>query len=232
MEFLASVKTGAVRIMRRRRKKVMVDHEGAAGQDIQNLSTDRLPHLKSVDLPRILPEHRPALATHGWTKVTFREPLDELHRSSQALFRASKDFFDLPLSQKEAYKTEAGSEEGWSHVEGEKEFISLRTLGNTPPELKKAAQAYWAEAGDYLDELLGRVAESLGLPTAALDVYSKPCARLGLDKTASMLRLFRYDGSEGDETRTVAEGMQSPYGDITRPYSSPLPPANLLKSRT
>ncbi|RDL37959.1 uncharacterized protein BP5553_05392 [Venustampulla echinocandica] len=211
MPFLTSVKSVAARIVPRRRRKVLENHNGAAGQKVP---ADFLPPLRPVDLPRILPEHRSALVDHGWTKVTFHEPLDELHRSSQALFRASKEFFDLPSAQKEAYKTQAGSEEGWSHVEGEKEFISLRRLGNTPPELKEAAQAYWAEAGNYLDELLGRVAESLGLPAAALDAYSKPCAELGLDKTATMLRLFRYDCSGENQTKTVAEGMPPLYGTM------------------
>ena len=57
---------------------------------------------------------------------------------------------------------------------------------------------------------LSRVAESLGLPANALNVYSEPCSKLGMEKTATMLRLFRYEGFEKDEPKTVAERQSTP----------------------
>ena len=93
------------------------------------------------------------------------------------------------------------------NVEGEKEFITLRGLDSTPPELRDAATAYWREASGLLNETLGKVAESLGLAEDALTCFSKPCMELSKLRTATMLRLFRYEGFEGMESKLVAEGM-------------------------
>ena len=71
-------------------------------------------------------------------------------------------------------------------------------------ELKQAATEFWEIAGSLLDNLIGRISQSIGLPPEALDIYSKPCKTLSLDKTATMLRLFRYEGFE-HEPKTVAE---------------------------
>ena len=174
-------------------------------QHVQIEQEEFLPPLRPVILPKVDPHHQPALHDHGWTSVTYDTPTDKLHEASQALFKASQAFFALPESYKETFQTEIGSEEGWLQVEGEKELITLRCLGNTPNELKDAAAAYWAEAGGLLNEILGRIAESLGLPAEALTQYSEPCVKLPIEKTATMLRLFRYEGFEGKESRTVAE---------------------------
>ncbi|CAG8955583.1 hypothetical protein HYFRA_00009537 [Hymenoscyphus fraxineus] len=165
-----------------------------------------LPPLIPTELPHILPEHSFALSDQGWTKLTFDRPVDPLQTSSQALFEASKVFFDLPAEKKHEFKTRAGTEEGWNHVPGEKEFITLRSLERVPMELRDAASAFWDVAGGLLDDLVRRVAESLGLPPDALGVYSEPCRKLGVEKTATLLRLFRYESSSSEtEMKTVAE---------------------------
>jgi isopenicillin N synthase-like dioxygenase len=168
-------------------------------------TTASLPPLKPLDLPKILLEHQFALSDQGWSTVTYDGPDDSLFKSSEALFKAGKTFFDLPDSYKDGFKTAKGSEEGWSRVEGEKEFITLRTLGNTPEELKEAASTYWRIAGAYLNQLLGYLAKSLDLPAEALTVYSEPCIKLGPERTATMLRIFRYEGFEGQQSKVVAE---------------------------
>jgi len=84
-------------------------------------------------------------------------PSFRLQLSYYALLEASKAFFDLPVTEKQKYKTVEGTEEGWSHVPGEKEFITLRTLDNTPPELKEVASNFWAEGGGFLNTLLVNV---------------------------------------------------------------------------
>lgn len=129
---------------------------------------------------------------------------DPLYTSYQELLKSSKVFFDLPMDQKEIFKTKLGSEEGWSKVEGEKEFITLRSLETTPEILKDVASRYWAEAGNLLNDTIAKVAESLGLPAESLTVYSEPCSKLGR-KNATMLRLFRYEGFEGKQSKVVAE---------------------------
>lgn len=180
-------------------------------QDLQKEEEDFLLPLRPVTFPKVIPYHQPALANQGWSTVTYDTPSDKLHLASLALFQASQVFFECPLSYKETLKTKEGSEEGWSRIEGEKELITLRCLEKTPRELKEAATAYWAEAGGLLNEILGRIAESLGLPAEALTQYSEPCSKLPMEETATMLRLFRYEGFEGKESKTVAERKSEPF---------------------
>ncbi|PVH80570.1 Clavaminate synthase-like protein [Cadophora sp. DSE1049] len=199
MAIISSVKSFSLKLSRKHRK--------SSSEDPNNGLTP----LKPVVLPRVRPDHQVALAEQGWTTVGLDEkPTDALYDSYQELLQASQAFFDLPDDYKQTFKTQHGSEEGWSRVEGEKEFITLRTIQNTPDELKKAASKYWAEAGGLLNETLVRVAESLDLPAEALTVYSKPCATLGNEETATMLRLFRYEGFEGSQSKVVAE----PHADL------------------
>lgn len=173
--------------------------------EVQPLHSTLLPPLKPLDLPKILLEHQFALSDQGWTTITYDGPSDTLYQSSQKLLQTSRAFFDLPDSYKEGFQTPKGSEEGWSRVEGEKEFITLRTLDNTPDELKHAASDYWRVAGALLSQLLGYIARSLGLPAEALTVFSEPCIELHAERTATMLRLFRYEGFEGRQSKIVAE---------------------------
>jgi hypothetical protein len=136
-----------------------------------------------------------------------------LQAASANLFAASQAFFDLQDEEKSKWKTRLGSEEGWSKIPGEKEFITLRTLAYTPDVLKGPAKAYWDLMGAYLSTCLSRINTSLDIPDGedeGLLAFVGPCKRLGEkeeDKTATMLRLFRY---EGWEQKVVAE----PHADL------------------
>lgn len=167
--------------------------------------------LRIVDLPRVIPYHRFNLADQGWTTVTYDGPTDKLYISCKATLQASRAFFNLPSHYKQTFQTKYGSGEGWSCVKGEKEFITLRSLDRTPDGLKLAVSAFWAEAAGFLKELLGRIAESLGLPSDAMTVFSEPCIDFGREKSATMLRLFRYEGSQDYQSNIVAEGMFENY---------------------
>jgi isopenicillin N synthase-like dioxygenase len=162
--------------------------------------------LRVIDLPRVIPCHHFCISDQGWTTVTFDMPTDHLYISSKALLQASRAFFELSTDYKQTFQTQHGSMEGWNCIKGEKEFITLRSLNCTPRILKDAASAYWAEAGGFLNELLGRIAESLDLPSSAMTVYSKPCIELGSEECATLLRIFRYEGSQEDQSKIVAEG--------------------------
>jgi hypothetical protein len=216
MAFLATLKsiTSCLVPSRGRPTNHRQDSEQAHDEPktLESSTTNYLPPLRPVTLPKVIPYHQPALAEQGWSTITYDEPSDgdKLYSASQALLQASKEFFALPVTEKEVFKTQSGSEEGWSRVEGEKEMITLRRSGNTPGVLKDAAETYWAEAAGLLSEILGGVAHSLGLSAEKLTRYSEPCTKLGEEKTATMLRLFRYEGFEGRESRTVAEGISSP----------------------
>lgn len=159
-----------------------------------------------IALPQVLSTHQSRLPHQGW--ATILPPPHSLTTTSLALFQSSVRFFELPLAQKEKFKTSHGSEEGWSRIRGEKEMLTLRTLDRTPPQVRDAVHAFWAEVGALLrDQLLGIMAESLGLSPDALTDFVGPGAELGAEKTATMVRLFRYEGCNTavGEGRVVAE---------------------------
>ncbi|KAE9378036.1 Clavaminate synthase-like protein [Stipitochalara longipes BDJ] len=155
--------------------------------------------LKAVTIPQIHPDH--SFPEYGWTIVA---PHAELSKRYQALLESSKAFFALPEAEKEVFKTRHGSEDGWNVVDGEKEFITIRSLDRTPAHIRDAAMAYWAEAGALLNQMLGKIAESLDLSSNSLTVFSEPCLELKRDATQSMLRLFRYN-VDGERSKIVAE---------------------------
>lgn len=187
------------------------------------MQPDTRPPLKSSPLPLVLPEHQHTLSQLGWTTITFPQPdftAEEaapgphpLQRAYQDLFRAAQEFFDLPDEEKERWKHRLGSEEGWSKIPGEKEFITLRTLSYTPDVLRAPAKRYWDLMGAHLSSTLGRVCTTLGLPDGedeGLRKFVGSCGKLGEseeEKTATMLRFFRY---ESWEEKVVAE----PHADL------------------
>lgn len=195
----------------------------------QNTPLNKRPPLKPSSLPLVLPEHQQSLANLGWTTITFPQPhptssppLDlpapgshPLQTAYESLFAASQAFFDLPSVEKSIWKHKLGSEEGWSSIPGEKEFITLRTLEYCPDILREPARRYWDLMGAHLENTLGRIATSLDIPepdnpAQGLKQFVGPCGRMqetNDQKTATMLRLFRY---EGWDAKIVAE----PHADL------------------
>lgn len=234
MPFLFKVKSLTSKLGSKRRSKTKSDEQPRQRQDKTHAPSPRsrdikpsslhplqptsawqsqhhhLPPLKPVIIPQVLPENQENLARNGWTTVTYNTSSDPLYTSFKALLAASQTFFALSETYKSTFRNpfsgKQGSEEGWSGVQGEKEFITLRSLDNTPPELKDAALAFWSAAGGLLDAQLGSIAESLGLEGEKLMGFSEPCRELKEERTATMLRLFRYEGFDGEESKIVAEG--------------------------
>lgn len=183
---------------------------------VASSASPQLPPLIYIPYPQILPEHEFNLADQGWSTITYADDdestaqPDPLFRTSQALFQACKTFFSQPEAYKKSFtpamtaKSQA-SEAGFCAVPGEKEFITLRDLQSTPDELREPAMAFWREAGGLLSELLGCVSESLGLPRSLLTAYSEPCSALHEQRTATLLRLFRYEGHAAEKGGIVAE---------------------------
>jgi hypothetical protein len=120
------------------------------------------------------------------------------------LFKASKAFFAQPDAEKERYLTRDGSEEGFSSIKGEKEFITLRRndIKHCPDVLKIPAEDSWEAVFSVLNEGLKGVELNLSLPAGSLTRFSEPCLRMDDIARATMLRLFRY---ENDEAKVVAE---------------------------
>ncbi|CAG5182863.1 uncharacterized protein ALTATR162_LOCUS10372 [Alternaria atra] len=200
-------------------------------QPVQDISQEtRLP-LKPAPLPLVLPEHQRTLSRLGWTTVTFPDPSSAqtspevenhhapaprphpLQTAYEQLFAASQAFFNQPDREKQQWKHKLRSEEGWSKIPGEKEFITLRTLEYCPEVLREPAKRYWDLIGQHCSNTLGRISTSLGLldgEDEGLRQYVGPCGSLqdsDKKKTATMLRLFRY---EGWEAKVVAE----PHADL------------------
>jgi isopenicillin N synthase-like dioxygenase len=168
------------------------------------------PPLVPVPLPLVLPDHCYSFAVQGWTTLTLSSPDPRgpaLQSSLQSLFAAAKLFFDRPEDYKSRFATGRGSEEGWSRIPGEKEFITLRSLDRSPEDLREPASDTWARVGDVLHDALGEVAKSLQLAPDALARFSAPCVRLRAESTATLMRLFRY---EGWHDKVVAE----PHNDL------------------
>ncbi|KAF2997088.1 hypothetical protein E8E13_003178 [Curvularia kusanoi] len=195
-----------------------------------------LPALLPSPLPLVLPAHQSALSNLGWTTITFPPPPSPsttsnslpppgphpLQSASDALFHASQLFFAQSTAEKAQWAHRLGSEEGWSAIPGEKEFITLRTLAYCPEVLRGPAKRYWDLMGAQLERTLGQVESTLGMAEAHSDEdgeggrksgltrFVGPCARMQEreeEKTATMLRLFRY---EGWEEKVVAE----PHADL------------------
>jgi hypothetical protein len=181
---------------------------------------DARPPLVPSPLSLVLPEHQQTLPNLGWTTITFPQPSSPpspsdppgphpLQLAYESLFQASQAFFNLPADQKNQWKHKLGSEEGWSSIPGEKEFITLRTLEYCPYILREPAKRYWDLMGAYLEGALGRVGTSLALGDE-LRRFVGPCGTMqdtDAQKTATMLRLFRY---EGWDAKVVAE----PHSDL------------------
>ena len=162
--------------------------------------------LRPLDLPHVLHANSLTFPTQGWTPLSLPPPsIAPIEATSRSLFCASEAFFALPQETKEKLRTNLGSEEGWSCIPGEKELLALRRFGPTPLELQDVASTFWAEVGKLLNEILGRIAESLGLRPDALQVFVGPCAELASERTATMLRLFRYEASGIDKLKVVSE---------------------------
>lgn len=166
--------------------------------------------LRGIELPLISPDHRFNLSAQGWTTVTLPKSKPEalpLRDSIQVLFAAGRTFFAREEEYKAQFQTQLDSEEGYSSIPGEKQFITIRSLDRVPDELREAAITAWAQLGGYLGGMLGQIEQSLEIGPDSLTKFSTPCINLHKYRTATMLRIFRY---EGWEDKIVAE----PHNDL------------------
>lgn len=183
-----------------------------------------LPPLLPIQFTHVLPSHHYNLADQGWTTITFPTipttsttsslstsppDLDPLQSALSDLFTASQTFFNQPEDYKSSFSAKNaaikdGSEEGFSSIPGEKQFITLRRddASHCPSELRDSASKVWSLAGNLLNSMLGQIAASLDLDSKFFTKFSEPCLRLDEIKRGTMLRLFRY---ENTDPKVVAE---------------------------
>lgn len=142
--------------------------------------------------------------TYGHDRTYHEHPL--AWPALESLFDASKAFFALPSTIKEQYATGGidGSEEGYSSIKGEKEFITLRRndAKHCPEVLKTSVENAWESVFRVLNEGLRGVETELDLPATSLTRFAEPCLKMDERARATMIRLFRY---ENDEAKVVAE---------------------------
>jgi hypothetical protein len=216
-------------LVSRFRSKKRTGSAASKKQIQQGPAQETRPPLIPAPLPLVLPQHQATLSTLGWSTITFPQstslyepssdtphapPTNDPHPLQTAyenLFEASQVFFNLQDAEKSQWKHKLGSEEGWSKIPGEKEFITLRSLEYCPDVLRVPAKRYWDLMGAHLSNTLDRITTSLDLPsTPGLRQFVGPCGTMqtsDADKTATMLRLFRY---ESWEPKVVAE----PHADL------------------
>ncbi|KIW04766.1 uncharacterized protein PV09_03957 [Verruconis gallopava] len=120
------------------------------------------------------------------------------------LLAASKEFFALEADEKEKFLTRDGSEEGYSSIKGEKEFITLRRddADHCPDVLRAPAKNAWNAVFGVLNEWMKGIEKVLELPPSSLTRYTEPCLEMDHHARATMLRLFKY---ENDGAKLVAE---------------------------
>ncbi|KAH8111481.1 hypothetical protein DFH11DRAFT_609189 [Phellopilus nigrolimitatus] len=159
------------------------------------------------------------LAHQGWTSLPIRDSVsDPLYSAFSELFSASAQFFSLPEDERLKYRiTPRGdfqqSEEGYSHVPGEKSMITLRKTETTPSEfeLRAKAEAAWRASGDVMRDMLIAIEESLGMAPGALVRTADAQLALpqeGAKNVATLMRMFRYErppATAEPESRIVAE---------------------------
>jgi hypothetical protein len=125
------------------------------------------------------------------------------------LFRDAKTFF----AADEVYKSTYGkddSEEGWTKISGEKEFITIRgmTSNYTPNDVRNAAVKAWEHVFELLYEVLDDLTIAMKLPYGALQRYCESSRTLGQINGASMIRIFRY------EYNTQYQILAEPHRDL------------------
>lgn len=163
-----------------------------------------------VDFPFLSYEQIPTIITQGYARVQL--PADHpLLVAASALFADSREFFASSPDQKQQFHLSnlgevksQSSEEGWSHVEGEKEMLTVRRAHPLcPPKVVDNARELWRECGTFMQAMMRAVENSLGLQPGAFDnVVAEECELPVEKRHETLLRMFRYERST--EARLVA----------------------------
>ena len=153
------------------------------------------------------------LAHQGWLSLPMDES-DPLYSAFADLFQSSAQFFTLPEEEKMRYKIEVqdtsrASEEGYSHVIGEKSLVTLRKAKTTPTEfdLLERAQKAWKASAEVMRDVTLSIEDSLGMQRGALEKTIGPQLELPAEQThASLMRMFRYERPvQSSEPQVVSE---------------------------
>lgn len=131
--------------------------------------------------PLLPPESLHHLCTHGYLGLNLPHHLvDQYDR----LLAASDAFFAQPTAAKLPYRPSidkapghpgppsnpANTERGYTHLDGEKEYLTLRkSMTHLPPGIYDAAAPVWHDTAHLLHRILGDIGVYLGLGPTAWD---------------------------------------------------------------
>jgi len=171
-----------------------------------------------VDFPFLSSEQSQILYSQGFARV-YLPPDHALRTAATALFPTSCAFFDRTSEEKQKYhrsnlisdssidelnSRRKNSEQGWSHVEGEKEMLTIRTSQLCPPEVTDNARNLWQECGNFMQAMVRAIEASLGLDSGAFDsVVREECLLPVNEIHETLLRMFRYE--RASDPRIVSE---------------------------
>lgn len=141
-----------------------------------------------------------SLATQGHLLL----PLPpDLTAGYEELFNLASDFFSQPDTAKSSlYPNSHGLELGYTHVVGEKEYLTLRNALHPDANLEKVATRVWHDTAALLHRVLADVARGLALSGSGQiwETLLDGCLDLPSsekDATPTILRLFQYAPNSG-----------------------------------
>ena len=172
------------------------------------------PYLSPTDLSK--------LATNGHLSLPIPSDLRDQYTQ---LFETARNFFSLPLEQKQSVypSPPQSTEQGYTHIPNEKEYLTIRhnsqpSTPTPPPEasdVKSEASpslsdintqfpALWHATAHLLYRVLADLSTSLNMDIHAWEPLLDGCLSLPEtedDATPSLLRVFRYEPGSGEAER-------------------------------
>ncbi|CAK7273198.1 hypothetical protein SEPCBS119000_005527 [Sporothrix epigloea] len=131
--------------------------------------------------PLLPPESLHHLCTHGYLGLNLPQHLESQY---DHLLATADAFFALPAETKKLYRPGTGlgpehrgppssatsTERGYTHIDGEKEYLTLRkSLTHLPPGIYDAAAPLWHDTAHLLYRILSDIGVYLGLEPTAWD---------------------------------------------------------------
>jgi len=138
------------------------------------------------------------LARNGYLHLDLPQALLD---STAELSTTLNEFFAQPESTKSAsYPAGFGTELGYYHIPGEKEYLTLRSQAGLQAPFTEVAQTAWQCINSLLNRVLADISHGLDIPFSIWDPLVRGVRTMPStieESTPSMLRLFNYFPKEG-----------------------------------
>ena len=124
---------------------------------------------------------------------------------------ASRFFAQSTEFKTSTYPPSNGTELGYYNIPGEKEYLTLRYLGNDPVSgLEKLAASTWSCISSLLHRVLVGISHMLKIRPESWDPILDGCLDMPAnaeDMTPTLLRIFRYEPNSGIADRHTDSGL-------------------------